>query len=202
MDVSISTEAAMLTNLPAAGDVRFFINTDKNNVLYYVNSSGQFFVYSANNSAAVLDSCTCELAKNWLESVTCAMKKGLIEVADFQSLIDSGLVVNSVSQTNPDTGVITNTVTIGTNSTQPLPLTITLDPVSPLAIAVLGTQIEVATVLPANASQDVIWVTSNPAIATVTQAGLVTGIAVGSAIITVYSAVKPSITATLTVNVS
>lgn len=58
-----------------------------------------------------------------------------------------------------------------------------------------------ASIAPSNASQEVVWSSSKPAIATVDENGLVTGIKAGTTVITATSKENPSIKATCTVNV-
>jgi hypothetical protein len=77
----------------------------------------------------------------------------------------------------------TSTITVTSVS---VPVTgVTVSPVS-ASIAVGATSALTATVAPANATdKTVTWASSNPAVATVTASGVVTGVAVGSATITV-----------------
>lgn len=58
-----------------------------------------------------------------------------------------------------------------------------------------------ASIAPSNASQEVVWSSSKPAIATVDENGLVTGIKAGTTVITATSKEDPSIKGTCTVNV-
>ena len=58
-----------------------------------------------------------------------------------------------------------------------------------------------ASIAPSNASQEVVWSSSKPAIATVDKNGLVTGIKAGTTVITATSKENPSIKGTCTVNV-
>lgn len=58
-----------------------------------------------------------------------------------------------------------------------------------------------ASIAPSNASQEVVWSSSKPAIATVDKNGLVTGIKAGTTVITATSKEDPSIKGTCTVNV-
>lgn len=58
-----------------------------------------------------------------------------------------------------------------------------------------------ASIAPSNASQEVVWSSSKPAIATVDENGLVTGIKAGTTVITATSKDDPSIKGTCTVNV-
>jgi uncharacterized protein YjdB len=76
-----------------------------------------------------------------------------------------------------------------------------------LSVAIGESKAIAATVLPENANPSVSWVTDNQAVATVTQGGAVTGIAVGTATITVATVEGGftdtcAVTVTVPVNVS
>jgi hypothetical protein len=71
-----------------------------------------------------------------------------------------------------------------------------------VSIAVAATSQLTATVLPSGASQAVTWSSSDPAKATVSSTGLVTGVAIGSAVITATSVSDPTKTATRNVTVT
>ena len=58
-----------------------------------------------------------------------------------------------------------------------------------------------ASITPSNASQEVVWSSSKPAVATVDANGLVTGVTAGTAVITATSKENPSIKASCTVRV-
>jgi hypothetical protein len=77
---------------------------------------------------------------------------------------------------------------MGSGGGTPTPVAVTGVSVSPtsVSVAVNGTQQLTATVSPANATnQAVSWSSGNPAVATVSSTGLVTGVAAGTATITV-----------------
>lgn len=114
MDILVSSEASMLSNLPEVGNVTLFINTDKNNVLYYVTSDGVFHKYS-DGDVSIEECCSCEIAKKWNDAVACALKSGLIDSTQFNAIILQGLSVTTNESTDPDTGVRTCTVSIGPN---------------------------------------------------------------------------------------
>lgn len=71
-----------------------------------------------------------------------------------------------------------------------------------VSIAVAATSQLTATALPSGASQAVTWSSSDPAKATVSSTGLVTGVAIGSAVITATSVSDPTKTATRNVTVT
>jgi hypothetical protein len=81
----------------------------------------------------------------------------------------------------------------------PTGVTITPDP---LAVAVGATVQAFATVAPVGARQNVIWTSSNPAQATVSETGLVTGIAAGTPNIVAKAAYDQTIIDTVVVTVS
>lgn len=71
-----------------------------------------------------------------------------------------------------------------------------------VSIAVAATSQLTATALPSGASQAVTWSSSDPTKATVSSTGLVTGVAIGSAVITATSVSDPTKTATRNVTVT
>lgn len=70
------------------------------------------------------------------------------------------------------------------------------------SIAVAATRQLAASALPSGAAQNVTWSSSAPSIATVSASGLVTGVAAGSAVITVTSVSDPTKTATSAITVT
>ncbi|WP_313397145.1 phage tail protein [Stutzerimonas nitrititolerans] len=71
-----------------------------------------------------------------------------------------------------------------------------------IALAVNGTAQAVAAIAPTTAPQGVQWLSSDPAIATVTQSGVVTGLTVGEATITARASADAMKTDTITVTVA
>jgi len=71
-----------------------------------------------------------------------------------------------------------------------------------IALAVNGTAQAVAAIAPTTAPQGVQWLSSDPAIATVTQSGVVTGLSVGEATITARASADASKTDTIVVTVA
>lgn len=70
------------------------------------------------------------------------------------------------------------------------------------SIAVAATRQLAASALPAEAAQNVTWSSASPAVATVSASGLVTGVSVGSAVITATSASDPTKANTATITVT
>jgi hypothetical protein len=204
-EISIASEAAMLASLPVAGTVKLFINTDKNNVLYYIDSSGNIRVYSYGETS-LEDCCSCEIAKQWMDRVTCALNSGMITATDFGTLINSGLTVSATETTDPDTGAKTCTVNVGPQN-QPAQvavtgLSITVPETAEAALGIGASLQVVATITPPTAPQGIVWVSSDPTIALVTNTGLVVGISAGTATIYAFSAANPSYSDSVNIIVS
>ncbi|SIS87184.1 Ig-like domain (group 2) [Zobellia uliginosa] len=129
----------------------------------------------------------------------------------------SNPAVATVNGTGRVTGVSAGSATItvtsqdGTNLTATATITVEAATVGVTGVSVAPTTATVtagesadltATVLPANASNpSVSWSSSNPAVATVSGTGRVTGVSAGSAIITVTSQDGTNLTATATITV-
>ena len=185
-EISISSEASMLASLPAAGLVKLFINTDKNNILYYVDSNGNFAVYNANDTSALEECCSCIIAKQWMDRITCALVSGMIKATEFGTFINSGLTVISTESIDPVTGSKTCRVDVGPKTPIPVESVTMTEKTASLNV---GNTIQLhATVLPSIAPQGIIWVSSNPAKATVSNSGLVYGMSIGAVSIFAYSA--------------
>ena len=181
------SQAQMLLTLPPVGGMYFFYNTDQANELYSMDASGNFVFVSSD------EDCACEISEEWMQGLACALKDGSITAAEYQAAITQGIVVSDIN-----TGG-NHVVSISTPF-QPV-TSVTVTP-SVLPILAIGNASQlVGVVLPANADQRVIWVSSNPAFATVTQGGLVVGVAIGVAIITCYSIADPTKFDICTVNV-
>jgi uncharacterized protein YjdB len=169
-----------------AGQVTLFIDTDNNNILSYIDSAGVIKIYNSGNPSDLEECCSCEIAKMWTKAVTCALQSGMLAADEFGTIINQGMSVTSTETTDPDTGVKTCTVNVGPQNTVPV-ASVTITGESERAINVGETLQLVATVLPATAPQGVIWVSSNPTRAVVSQSGLVVGVSAGSVTIYAYS---------------
>jgi len=169
-----------------AGQVTLFIDTDNNNILSYIDSAGVIKIYNSGNPSDLEECCSCEIAKMWTKAVTCALQSGMLAADEFGTIINQGMTVTSTETTDPDTGVKTCTVNVGPQNTVPV-TSVTITGESERAINVGETLQLVATVLPATAPQGVIWVSSNPTRAVVSQSGLVVGVSAGSVTIYAYS---------------
>jgi endoglucanase len=98
-----------------------------------------------------------------------------------------GTYLATVTVSDGNGGTSSASVTITVSSTNTVPTSVSVSPAS-ASILVNGTVQLSSTVLPSNANQAVTWSSGNTAIATVSSTGLVTGIAEGSATITVTTA--------------
>lgn len=188
MDIIVGTPASIAT--PAAGYVTLFINTEANNQLYAKFSDGTVEPYSSTSSESASG-----IASAWLDGVMCALKKGTITATEYQSIVNSGLTIQTVTDASGNTTVSigsrsgalssitlnTSAVAKGTGTTHQI--TITWDP---------------ATVT----NQSVSYVTSNATLATVDANGLVSCIAAGVVVITVIPLADPTKAKTVTITIS
>lgn len=203
-EISIASEAAMLASLPAAGTVKLFINTDKNNVLYYIDSSGNIRVYSYGDTS-LEDCCSCEIAKQWMDRITCALNSGMVTATEFGTFVNTGLTVSATETTDPETGAKTCTVNVGPQTPAVVAvagLSITVPETLETALGIGATSQFVAVITPPTAPQGIVWVSSDPSVAIVTSTGLVIGISAGTATIYAYSAANPSYSDSVNVIVS
>jgi hypothetical protein len=203
-EISIASEATMLASLPAAGTVKLFINTDKNNVLYYIDSAGNIRMYSYGDTS-LEDCCSCEIAKQWMDRVTCALNSGMITATDFGTLINSGLTVSATETTDPETGAKTCTVNVGPQTPAQIAVTglsITVPATTEAALGIGASLQIVASITPPTAPQGIVWVSSDPTIALVTNTGLAVGISAGTATVYAFSAANPSYSDSVNIVVS
>lgn len=181
--------AAGSTMQPApAGQVVLFIDTENNNILSYIDSAGVIKIYNAGDTSELEECCSCVIAKQWIDRVTCSLQSGKLDATEFGLIMAQGLSVVTTETTNPDTGAKTCRVDIGPKTNIPV-LSVTITGESERALTIGQTLQLIATVLPAEAPQGVVWISSNPGKAAVTQSGLVVGISAGSVTIFAYSAV-------------
>lgn len=192
MNIVIGSESSIAT--PPAGEATLFINTDKGNMLYAKYPDGSFSPYTASGSAEAQD-----LANSWMNAISCALKDGIIDADDFESIMNQGLTVQSSTVTDGD-GNVTTTLNVGSRPGSLVD--ITLDSLS-YGLSVAGTHQTVTTFNPANTSNKTLtYISSNTGRATVSNTGLVTGTGVGVVTITVIPAADPSKSKVVTVTVS
>ncbi len=110
--------------------------------------------------------------------------------------VGAGIATITATSTTDVTKFGTTTITVNYATTTGIdPLT-----PNPLSIVQGRTGTITARVLPTSANQSVTWISSNPAIAKVSLTGVVSGISVGSAIITATNNIGDQATATVNVN--
>jgi hypothetical protein len=200
MDILIAAGSGMQ---PApAGQVTLFIDTDNSNILSFIDSAGVIKLYNSGNSSELEECCSCEIAKAWINAVTCAMKSGKLDATEFGVIMAQGLTVTNVESTDPVTGAKTCTVNIGPK---------VVDTIAVTGIVVSGdntvatgfTRQYTAAITPVTATnQALLWVSSNPAIATVNAVGLITGVSAGTCTIFAYSQSNPSVFGSRAITVS
>lgn len=208
MDIVVASEATMSASLPAAGNVTLFINTDKNNVLYYINSAGEFYPYNTGDTSLLEECCSCIIAKQWMDRVTCALNSGMLTATEFGTIVNAGLSVVATETADPVTGTKTCRVDIGPRASVYLPESITAEATemeSPdliKALVVAGTTQLTHVILPASASQAVTYTTSNALVATVSASGLITAVGAGICFITIKSVANPALSVVLVCSVN
>lgn len=192
MDIVIGSEASIAS--PAAGYVTLFINTDKNNILYAKYPDGTLAPYNGSTG----EDAKC-LADAWMKAISCALDGGLINATEFEAIINQGLTVQTTSTTDSQ-GNTTNTLNVGSRQT-PL-LSIAVDDQT-VTVAVLGTHQIVTTFNPTSVSNTgLIYLSNDITKATVSSSGLITGVATGSAVVTVIPVTDPSKAVTIIVTIS
>ena len=193
MDIQVGPESSIST--PPAGYRTLFINTDKNNVLYYKLPDGTFEPFTGDSDGSI-----DEIALAWTKALTCALDSGIITATEFNTAINQGITVNKTTSTDATTGTTSSTVTVGARNI--LLVSITLDSAT-FTGAVGATRQIVTTFDPTNVSdKGLTYVSSNLTKATVSATGLITNVASGSAIISVIPNADPSKAKIVTVTVS
>lgn len=191
MDIQVGSEASITA--PSSGAV-LFLNTDKGNALYYKLADGTVHLFVGSGDGGIDD-----IAIAWTEALACSLKKGIITAAQFEDIMNQGITVSKTSNTDDD-GNTSSSISVGSR-TIPI-VSITLDASTFSGIATATHQI-VTTFDPTNATnQTLTYITSNATKATVSNTGLITNVATGSAVITVIPNADPSKAKTVTVTVS
>lgn len=192
MDIPSSTPANFPT--PATGTVGYFFNIDDQGRLYYMTDARLYYPASQGMSDLVAG----YVAETWIKNASCAMASGMITVSEYNSIINSGILVTS-SSTDDGAGNRTSTLSVS-SKTSIISVDITGDALVD-GIPAGDTGQLTGSVLPASAPQGLIWSSSDTAILTVTQTGLVTavGSAAETATITAFSLVNPLIYKTVSI---
>lgn len=109
MDIQITAGSALTP--PPAGYKTLFINTEDGNLLSWMDSSGTITRFTDGDA----DCCACEIAKDYADAISCALKKGILTDIQVKSLMNLGFTITSNS-TDDGAGNKTCTVTFGGNN--------------------------------------------------------------------------------------
>lgn len=190
--IPTESESVMLQNLPAAGQLFYFFNTDKNGDVYSIDSNGNIvFVASVNDNC-----CSCCLSQSWLDGLNQALLNSAMTASQYQQSISSGFNVQSSNQGGGNCSILIT-------PNQPILIGISIFPagdehtIAPSDTLQLGINTN-----PVGANNNVVWVSSDPSFATISSSGLITGVSAGTTTITAYSVVSGTITAHTTIVVS
>lgn len=186
------SQAAMLANLPTAGQLNYFFNTDKGGNIWSVDSTGKFSFVAAVDD----DCCTCKITAAWLCGLNEGLLSGNLTAAEYQSLLSQGLTINSVNN-----GGGNCSIAVGL-SNAPVVSVVMNNKITTMVGGAAGYMS--ATVNPSNAPQGVFWISSAPSVVSVTQTGEVNALGTSTqhAIITVYSIADPTKSDTTTITIS
>jgi len=186
------SQAAMLANLPAAGQLNYFFNTDKGGNIWSVDSTGKFSFVAAVDD----DCCTCKITDAWLCGLNEGLLSGNLTAAEYQTLLQSGLTINSTN-----TGGGNCTIAVGLSNAPVVSVTM----LSKITTLAHGAAYQMASlVAPSNAPQGVLWISNNPTVVSVDQTGQVNGLGTSTlhATITVYSISDPTKFDTTTITIT
>lgn len=194
--MNIQIIAAGLVPTPAAGFRTLFIDSSNNGVLTWKLDDGTLLIFSEGEDP---DCCSCEIAKEQMKAIACALKNGTISATQYGIIITAGLTVTATEAVV--NGVKTCTVVVGANVPAIPPVSIVV--VSGAStVAVAETTQMYAVFTPNNTTnQAVVWTSSDFTKVSVNEAGLATGVAIGSATITARSSVNNAITGTKVITV-
>lgn len=195
--VDIKDPADIVT--PAAGTVELFMDSTNNNHLSYMNSSRVVTDLQETVADSDEECCACDLEKQFWSTVSCALNSGMMSADQFQTIVNTGFNVSSQEVTdnlgNKSCSVQAGGAVVSVSSVE-------ITSGAP-DILVGATHQITTTVLPANATnKNLIYISSDVTKATVNSTGLVTGIAVGTATVYVYSAENLSIVDSVLITVS
>ncbi len=191
MAIESSTPANVPT--PATGTVIYFFNISDEGKLYWMND--QRLYYPA--SQGMQDMCACAIGETWMQKASCAMERGMITVAEYNSIINSGILVTS-SSTDDGAGNRSSTFSISSKAnieSIDTEATLNIDENTDLQI--------VASVVPATSPQAMTYVSSDPSLVTVSGSGMMhaVGAAGNSCNVTVFSLVNPQVYKNIVVTV-
>lgn len=184
-NIAIGAEASIPT--PPAGEVTRFFNTAFSPpVLYYKDENGDIYPWPTDVSDEA-DCCACEIAKDMISKISCALKDGMMTATEYESIIKQGVSITAAS-TDDGHGNKTCNVNLGPAFIAPTSVTVSPLTINPLSVG--NQRVVVPTVLPANATiKTGVWTSSNPAVATVDSNGVVTAASAGVASITFITSI-------------
>lgn len=188
-EIPTESEAVMLANLPPAGQLFYFFNSDRGGNIYSIDSNGNI-VFVANIKK---DDCACCLSKSWLESLNEALNNGTITLPQYSASLAAGLNINSIDNGNGNYTFSIGSILLAPTAIAIVPSSGTVSVSATLQLSINPT--------PSSAYSGVVWVSSIPAHATVDQTGLVTGVATGTTVISAYSKLNGAITNSITITV-
>lgn len=178
--------------LPGAGQVIFFINLDKNNMLYARYPDGSF---SPVNSVA--GGSQTEIVKAWMDAIACGLTSGMVSPSEFESIMSQGITVEANSSTD-ENGNFTSTISVGSRNKSLTDFTVDTLIVG-LTVGSPTKQI-ITTFTPSDATnRSVTYVSSDETKATVSSTGLITRVANGTCNVTVIPEGNPSKTKVIAV---
>ena len=194
MDIPSSTPANMPT--PSAGTVAYFFNIDDGGKLYYMTDTRLYYPASA----GMQDACSCKIGEMWMDRVSCALADSRITAAEFNAIMNGGILVTS-SSTDDGNGNRTSTFAISSKSA--VQSVAIVSPTGESDLTPLATGTATGTVLPATAPQALGWTSSNPSVISIDMAGnyTVNGTAGQTCVITAFSLANPTVFATTTLTV-
>lgn len=194
MDIQVAAGSSLPN--PAAGYRTIFINTENNNLLSYKFPDGTITVVT---DADGIDEecCACEISKTQANAIACALQSGIITSAEYQAILNTGLVVDATETIDPVTGAKSCSVSIGTKNSTVLSIAITGD-----STVSIGSYNQLTATVTPTGSSGVIWVSSNPSVAAVSASGLVLGISAGTATIYAYASTNTGVFKTKVITVS
>jgi uncharacterized protein YjdB len=184
-NIIVGTPASIAT--PAAGYVTLFLDSTNNNILSYKDESGNVYIYSNGNAGDVQDDCCCDIAKDLSSKLACAVKDGVVTMADYSSFMASGI---SVVGSTTDDGAGNKTCSIVIGQQNVLPTAVAIAPQTAPPISVGGTYPFNAIFTPYNTTnRGVVWSSTNNAVFTVDSLGVITATGAGTATLTATSVV-------------
>lgn len=184
-EVLIETKAPSEITTPTTGYVELFYDSTNNNRLSYMDSSRNVVVLQGGSGQN--EETAGDVQEQFWSSVTCALNSGMITAEQFSDIVNAGFNVSAGTVTD-DAGNSTTTINSGAILVPIVSVTITPDPVPNIDLSSSPTSDLSAAVLPVTANQTIIWVSSDPSVATVDNVGTVTGVSAGTATIYAYAA--------------